>query len=41
VLRERIARSAVPALVNVRNDDALWTFRDDLEFGWIPEKVLP
>ncbi|MCP3918183.1 MAG: VWA domain-containing protein [bacterium] len=40
-LRERIARSSVPSLVNARNDDALWIFRDDLEFGWIAEEILP
>ena len=40
-LRERIARSSVPALVNARNDDSLWIFRDDLEFGWILERDLP
>lgn len=40
-LRERIARQVIPALVNARNDDALWSFRDDLEFGWVSESILP
>ena len=40
-LREHIARASVPALVNARNDDGLWIFRDDLEFGWILEHHLP
>jgi hypothetical protein len=40
-LRERIARQVIPALVNARNDDALWSFRDDLEFGWVRESTLP
>ena len=40
-LREQIARASVPALVNARNDDSLWIFRDDLEFGWILERHLP
>jgi hypothetical protein len=40
-LRERIARRVIPDLVAARNDDSLWSFRDDLEFGWIPEAILP
>jgi hypothetical protein len=40
-LRERIARQVIPALVNARNDASLWSFRDDLEFGWVPEAILP
>jgi len=41
VLRDRITRQNVPMLVNVRNDDSLWTLRDEIEFGWIPERALP
>jgi hypothetical protein len=41
VLRDRITRQNVPMLVNVRNDDSLWTLRDEIEFGWIPERSLP
>lgn len=40
-LRERISRQNVPMLVNARNDDSLWTYRDELEFGWISERALP
>jgi hypothetical protein len=41
VLRERIARQVIPALVNARNDDMLWSFRGDLEWGWVSEHILP
>ncbi len=41
-LRQRIAKHNVPSLVNARNDESLWSLRDGgLDFGWIPEKILP
>lgn len=40
-LRERLERQIIPALTNARSDGSLWTFRDDTEFGWIPERLLP
>ncbi len=41
VLRERIARQVIPQLTNVRNADNVFTWLDDLEFGWIKESLLP
>jgi hypothetical protein len=41
LLRERLARQVVPALVNARNNDQYFRFLDDLEFGWVPESILP
>jgi hypothetical protein len=40
-LRERITKKVIPALQKARNDDSLWFFRDDLEWGWLPERILP
>lgn len=41
-LRERIARTVIPALTNARNTDRLWRyFSSDIEMGWIPEALLP
>jgi len=40
-LRERIASSVLPNLLNARNDAGLWYARDDLDFGWVAESVLP
>ena len=40
-LREKLARQIIPALTNARNDGSIWTYQDDLEFGWIPEDILP
>lgn len=41
VLRSRIVGTIVPSITNARNDSGIWQYRDDLEFGWIPESVLP
>ncbi|MCB9897402.1 MAG: VWA domain-containing protein [Planctomycetes bacterium] len=40
-IRDRVNRVCIPSLVNAQNDDGLWVFRDDFEFGWIPESYLP
>lgn len=40
-LREKIATRHVPALTNARNDSRYFSFVDDLEFGWIDEKIFP
>jgi len=39
--RTRIAGTIIPGLVACRNDSSLWVYRDGLEFGWIPERLLP
>ncbi|MCY2987572.1 MAG: VWA domain-containing protein [Planctomycetota bacterium] len=41
VLREKIARQVVPQLTNARNNNEYFTWLNDLEFGWIPESLLP
>jgi len=41
VLHSRISRRIVPALTNAGNDDSLWGYRDELEFGWVLEELLP
>ena len=41
VLREKIARQVVPQLTNARNNNQYFTWLNDLEFGWIPESLLP
>jgi hypothetical protein len=41
MLRERIARSVIPKLVNARNDNDSFQFIDDLEFGWVSESLFP
>lgn len=40
-IRDRINRWCIPNLVNAQNTDALWVFRDNYEFGWLPEVFLP
>lgn len=40
-LRDRLAREVVPALVQARNDDALWTMRGSDDWGWVGEGLLP
>lgn len=40
-LRDRIIRSILPELLRVRNQNDLWSYRDSVEFGWIPERLLP
>ncbi len=40
-MRTRIAGVLIPGLVVARNDSSLWVYRDGLEFGWIPEHLLP
>lgn len=40
-LRDLISGRLVPQLNNARNDDSLWRFRDDVEYGWLAENLLP
>jgi hypothetical protein len=41
VLRAKIARHVLPEVVNARNNEGYFTWLNDMEFGWIPESILP
>jgi hypothetical protein len=40
-LRERIGKSVLPALLNACNDDRVFTWLNDLEFGWLSDDLFP
>ena len=40
-LRDRLGKTVLPALLNARNDDRVFTWLEDMEFGWIEEALFP
>jgi hypothetical protein len=40
-LRDRISRQVCPQLLNAQNDDQVFMWINDMEFGWIKESLFP
>ena len=40
-LVQKISHQYVPQLTNARTNEDYWRYRDDVEYGWIPEEYLP
>lgn len=40
-LKQHLDKQVIPNLVNCKNNESLWHWFDDLEFGWVPEAYLP